>query len=293
MRYLPYALLGALAAGYVGMSMYHDEQRPPILEIYVFALGSGHATFIRTPDDQRILIGGGGNSEVIRHLTHILPFYSRYIDAVVIPADRPTDIVGLIDVVVRYDVGRIYAPAPLVVDAVVSSSPSEALVALYDAARSSGIDVVGLRAGDRIDWGEVFADVLFPEIGDRFEYSLASPPEIVMRVSYDDTSVVCAGKATPKVQRYLVSSPLSPQYESDALVVSHGASASTLVDGFMETVDPRYIVYSKDEPSSSAKKPVVDPLAGMLDEQRFNLHERGDVRIRSDGEELRVDAFLL
>ena len=95
------AAVGAVALG-LGGYVWKEENRPAILEVYVFSLSSGRSIFIRTPEDKRILIDGGGNSDIVDELTQILPFYSRRIDAVVATNSEGNNVSGLIDVLNRY-----------------------------------------------------------------------------------------------------------------------------------------------------------------------------------------------
>jgi hypothetical protein len=41
------------------------------------------AVFLQTSGGKRILINGGGNSEIIRKITKVIPFYSRHIDTII------------------------------------------------------------------------------------------------------------------------------------------------------------------------------------------------------------------
>src|ERR1700690_3654211 len=77
------AATAILATATLGGYVWKEEHHPAILEIYAFNLKSGRSYFIRTPDDKRILVDGGANSEIIGELTRILPFYSRRIDSLI------------------------------------------------------------------------------------------------------------------------------------------------------------------------------------------------------------------
>jgi beta-lactamase superfamily II metal-dependent hydrolase len=95
------ATASAIVAG-VGAYVWHQEHRLPLLDIYLFALKSGQSAFIRTPDDRRILVNGGSNSEIIRRISKRLPFYSRRIDALIVTDTSAKNVSGLIDVLERY-----------------------------------------------------------------------------------------------------------------------------------------------------------------------------------------------
>ena len=108
--YIFVPLLILLTTSCLGLYVYKWEYRKLFLEIYFFSLERGRAIFIRTPQNKTILIGGGQNSEVIRGITKVLPFYSRKIDLVIAPAATPAQIGGLIEVIERYEIDEIVFP---------------------------------------------------------------------------------------------------------------------------------------------------------------------------------------
>ena len=78
------------------------------LRIYVFSLKNNIAIFLQTSSGKRILINGGGNSEIVRKITKVIPFYSRHIDTIISTNEEDKNITGLISVVDRYKVDRAY-----------------------------------------------------------------------------------------------------------------------------------------------------------------------------------------
>lgn len=320
--------LASCLAGYI----WHEQQRPPVLEIYVFALKTGRSMFIRTPDDQRILVDGGGNSQVIQQLTDIIPFYSRRIDTIIITNTDGKNVSGLLDVINRYDVGRIYLPKFTVENLGIASSTDKIFETFVGALVETQIHVDLVSDGDQIPLsgsgnGDVSvratAHLLFPVPPERFDYSKASAPEVLFNISYGDTSVLFMGDASKKVQKFVASSSaattslsLPTIANADVLVVSHSAAPANMSSEFMNLVRPESLVYEKAvmnlspnnsksiksktrlssmsvvktsaKSSSLKKKPskkvVADPLAAILDDNRFNLKEVGTVKIVSDGE---------
>lgn len=294
----------------------HDQQRPAVLEIYVFALKSGRSMFILTPDDQRILIDGGGNSQVIAQLTDIIPFYSRRIDAVVVTNTDGKNVSGLVDVMGRYDVGRVYVPRFTLENLGIASSTDHIYETFVDAVKFVGVRVDEVEAGDQIplsgylsgedngsDQYRATMHVLFPSQPGIFSYSKASAPELLFSIEYGATSVTFIGDASAKVQKYVASSSdvineqSSVNSSSRALVVSHSASEGSMSQEIMDVLRPDFLVYDKlvrenltkkSQTKSTTKntKPKPNPLATILNEDRFNLKETGTVKIVSDGEEM-------
>lgn len=291
----------ALAFGMAGY-VWREEHREPILEVYVFNLKSGSSVFVRTPDDKRILINGGANSEVIRELTDILPFYSRRIDTVIATDADGKDVSGLIDVLERYSVDNVVAPAVTLQSIGLASTTDQIYATFLDTVRRLKIPLREVSAGDTLDFGQkiggspVSAEVLFPATSSStssnkgtFQYSRASAPEIIMRISYGKTSVMLLGNATTKVQKFIATSTS----RTDVLAIPHGISAGSLSAALMNEIKPDYLIYSQAISSSSKKSTVsqyssaknkkVDPLYFILANKRFNLKDKGTVKVVSDG----------
>src|SRR5689334_6366418 len=128
----------AVSAGLAGY-VWYENHRPPVLEVYVIPLKTGQALFIRTPNDKRILVDGGTNSEIIRYISKILPFYSRRIDQIIVTRTDGAHVTGLIDAVNRYAVGEVVAPGITLESLGLASSTDQIHQTFLDAAASHKI----------------------------------------------------------------------------------------------------------------------------------------------------------
>ena len=109
------------------------------------------------------------------------------------------------------------------------------------------------------------------------------------------------GDASLKIQKYIAANNSQP---SDALIASNNGNASNLAIQLIDSLAPDYLIYSaqllkgtsgntnqstKIKSSASSKsKPKTDPLAGILSENRFNVREKGMVKVVSDGVSLKI-----
>lgn len=136
--------IGAACVLTVAIAFYvwHISQRPAVFELYVFDTPGAQSLFMRTEDDRRILVHGGSNSDIVRRVTSLLPFYSRRIDTVVALDDDPKHITGLIEIVGRYEVGSV------ILDHATSSSP--AFGVLLDRIAENGIATSSISAGEYV-----------------------------------------------------------------------------------------------------------------------------------------------
>ena len=105
------------------------------------------------------------------------------------------------------------------------------------------------------------------------------------------------GDASIKIQKFIAANNELP---SDVLITSNNGNASNLAVQLIDSLAPDYLIYSaqilkgtnntnvsaptqKKSTASSKAKPKADPLAGILNDNRFNVREKGMVKIVSDG----------
>lgn len=296
--------LGTATLVGIGAYAWRESFRPAILEIAVFDTPGAPAMFIRTPGDKRILVDGGSNAEIVRRLTGELPFYSRRIDMAIVTVPDGRHVTGLVDVLQRYVVDKVVVPAVTLENLGLVSSTDTIYRTLLDAVEELHLPLQPVMAGDRLvlDPGStttppVFLDVIFPVSSDRFEYSRASGPEIVFRILFGSTSVVFAGGASPKVQKFIAAQGASGNLSgrADVLVVSHGATATSLSSELLKVLRPSVVVYSRQisgkqvsRLSKNGQSQKSDPLAGFLKDQISNVRDQGKTKITSDGEVIRI-----
>ena len=78
------------------------------LEVIFFDVGQGNAIFIETPQEKQILIDGGPDSLLIlKHLAEEMPFWDRVVDIIISTHSSPDHLIGLIEVLARYEVSKI------------------------------------------------------------------------------------------------------------------------------------------------------------------------------------------
>lgn len=299
--------IATCVAGYI----LHEEHRPQILEIYIFSLKGSRAIFIRTPDDQRVLVNGGPNSEVIKHITEVLPFYSRHIDVIVATDDDPKNVTGLIDVLDRYDVGRAYIPRYTAQSAGVASSTDPITQIFRATLEEKQIHTREISAGDqiRISGPEdvapgmvppVTLHALFPVDPSGFGYSKASPPQIVFTIEHGDNRFTFIDDASMKVQKSMVSATTTKQIFDTAgpnsvLITSKAGKVGDIASELVSVIRPSQLVFEQTTPvkqravstTKVQKKP--DPLAGILMDHRFNLRVLKMVRILSGGMTVKIE----
>ncbi len=292
--------IGTAALAGIGGYAWHESRRPAVLEVFVFDTPGLPSIFMRTPDDMRILIGGGSNADIVRRITDILPFYSRRIDTIIAPDTDGRNVTGLIEVLNRYQVGRVLVPEVTLATVGLASSSDPAYEVFKEEIRKKAIPSEAFSAGMQFQFGQVTATILFPIDPGAFKYSKASAPALCMHVSYGSASVLITGGVGTKTQKFIASAAsTSPGiFPVSALATYRSTASGNISAELLRIANPEYLIYSQAIPKA-AKKPQAaaqkkgplqkaDPLAGLLKDQRFNIREKGIVKIISDGHSLEI-----
>ncbi len=187
--------IAIIAFGIIGAHVYRWEYRKPFFEVYFFSLNKGRSIFVRSPKGKTFLIGGGQNSEVIREITKVMPFYKRKIDYIVVPSAVPAQIGGLIEVVDRYDIGEVIVPKIM--------ATSSVLAQLMKNVYKKKIHVEEVERGDVVEIEENFSiNIFFPY--KEFRFNKTSLPELGFLVSFASTSVYFIGNLSRAVQKNIL-----------------------------------------------------------------------------------------
>ncbi|MES2314674.1 MAG: hypothetical protein V4524_01925 [Patescibacteria group bacterium] len=276
----------------IGLYIWSISRVPTKLELYVFNTKGKPSIFIRTPQDERVLINGGANGDIIRYLTKVIPFYSRRIDTVILTNDITNNVTGLIDIVNRYKIGSVIIPTLTMRDLGSASSTDQIYGAFIDAVNAQGILIKEVTRGDELNFSGLKIEILFPVSVNEFAYSKASGPELVLKISYGSCSFLLIGDASTKIQKFIVqnssTNTLADSLSSNVLIIPHGASASSLSLDLVNTVRPEFIVYSQSVASGKSTSKKVDPLYMILKDHRFNIQQKNTVKVFSDGESVQI-----
>lgn len=268
-------ILGFLATAGMGIYIAHFELRDPVLDMYFFNLERGRSVFLVTPQGKTILIDGGQNTQVLRELTKVLPFYRRRIDTVIITNSLPKNTGGLIEVVRRYEIGKIVKPEIV--------GTSTALLALEEEIEKKNLPVEKLKKGDRFAIDEVDFSVLFPD--PFFKYNKTSRPELILKISYGKNSILLLGDVSKTIQKSLV--PLMDRV--DIIEYAHSAGDSRTSGDLFEKTYPKFVVIQKQIRAPSSRVPKNPPKKPPFNIEKqegtelVNLKTDGSVKFVLDG----------
>ncbi|MEK7213523.1 MAG: hypothetical protein AAB637_00195 [Patescibacteria group bacterium] len=234
-KFIFLALLLAFCA--FGVYFYHFEYRKPLLEIHIFSLNRGRSVFIRTPQNKTILIGGGQNTEVIRELTKVTPFYKRKIDYIIISSVLPAQIGGLIEVINRYEVEEIIMPKLM--------ATSTILTQLQKEIRKQKIHAEEVLKGDIIEIEkDLKLNILFPYKD--FKFNKTSLPELGLSLEYGRTTAYFIGNLSKTIQKYITKN-LEIKNGENIIEFYNSAIDSKVSAELIEKIKPKFIWSTKEK----------------------------------------------
>ncbi len=247
------------------------------LSVTFLDIGQGDAIFIESPTGVQVLIDGGQNGAVLRHLAEEMGFFDRSIDIVLATHPDKDHVGGIPDVLDRYDVSEVVMTE--------NEGTSAAAELFQDRVDAEGARVTYARRGMQYNLGGgALLSILFPDRDPSKLESNAS--SIVARLVYGNTEFLFTGDSPKAIEEYLVTLDGSG-LQSDVLKVGHHGSRTSSSASFLEAVQPTYAVISagKDNQYGHPHKEVLDALSGV-GAQTENTAERGSITFISDGSTL-------
>jgi competence protein ComEC len=154
------------------------------------------------------------------------------------------------------------------------------------AARDAGVPVYVVGRGDRLRFGAVEADVLWPPPG----AASSNDDSVVLRLRYGRRTFLLTGDIESRAERALLAS--LDGLRADALKVAHHGSRTSSTEGFVAATRPALAVISagRDSPHGHPHPEVVTRwrAAGA---RVLTTAEHGRVTGSTAGEDLRVETF--
>ncbi len=201
-------------------------------------IGQGDALYIESPTGTHVLVDGGPDKALMSALPHVLPWYDRHIDMVVVDNPDQDHFSGFIPLLQQYSVDVVLEPG------VKGSSPSYGVLEHEIADRK--IPEMIAERGQVIDLGGgAYLQILFP---DRDVSGLSTNDgSIFMRLVYGNTSVIMGGDSPSQIEDYLVARDAAAgggTLRSTILKAGHHGSKTSSSPDFVSAVDPQWAVIS-------------------------------------------------
>ncbi len=232
---IPYLILVTLllAAGFVWSRVlgqdFSDKVRIDFLDV-----GQGSAILVEAPNSNQVLIDGGPSDAVLAKLGENLPLGDRQIELVILTHPDSDHLSGLIEVLKRYEVGRI-------LESGIADNSAEYQV-WNDLIAEKKIPVIFAQAGQTVKVADNLAiKILYPLAkinGQDFKNTNAT--SLVGKIIYGQNSVLFTGDAEEQTEQPLLL--IGADLKADILVVGHHGSKTSTSAEFLATVAPQIAV---------------------------------------------------
>ena len=195
-------IAAALVVGVSSIAMGDAATR--VTRLVMLDVGQGDAILLESRGGARMLVDGGPDPDrLLMELDARIPPWDRRVDVIVLTHPHEDHVAGLVRVLERYRVGRVYEPG------MHGTGPGWQA---WDAALRGGPPRSTLAAGARIQLDEIRLSVLWPEQG-----TVPLEPAATGR-GINDTSVVMLGEADGR--RFLLTG--DAEDDVDPVLLAHG-----------------------------------------------------------------------
>ena len=266
-KYLVSTCMAIVLLTYSNFQYYRDS----ILFIYFLNIGQGDSVLIETPDHYLILIDGGPDSTVLTELAAVLPASIKKIDMIIDTHADSDHLAGLIDVIQRYDVGRI----------LINGSQKALQKKFLEKVDARGFPLGAVTRLSDFKFGCcIFIDFLWPEAGT--VAGNENDKSISFVLSYADFAFYSGGDLSKEYEEKIL---LKQEQDLDLYKAGHHGSRTSTSQKVLQKFKPELVVISAayENKFGHPHKEVVDML-GSEQIKYLRTDLQGRIKVSSDGE---------
>jgi len=211
------------------------------LAIYFFNVGQGDAEMIQKGDFQ-ILIDGGPDDKVLSEMGKVMPLSDRKIDVMILSHPHADHLVGLNQILDRYEVGAVYSTGV--------SYTSNQYLEFLEKIKNKKIEYKLPKEGDSLELPAI-GKINFLWPGERFKQQIAENINNTSEIVQFCAQLHCAlfsGDAEVEEQKelldYYSQKNKIEALKSEVLKIPHHGSSNGAGEDFFKAIDPKYAVIS-------------------------------------------------
>lgn len=200
-------------------------------------VGQGDAILLTAPSGEQVLIDGGPEQMVLQKLAKVMPFLDRTLDLVVLTHPHADHVMGLVQVLERYEVGAVLLTGVFYENPIYE--------AFLEKINKYGVPIL-IASGQNFMIGEVDFRVLFPLeslTGQIFENINNS--SIVLKATHGDMDILLTGDAEHEVEEFLLFR--GQDLEAEILKIGHHGSRTASSSDFLDAVSPEIAIIQSGE----------------------------------------------
>ena len=302
------ALLPAFAAMLLltGIIIFHPFSSPRIdgrLHLDFLDVGQGDATLVTFPNGKTLLIDGGGRSSFKKNDSDdaepiepdvrtigeaVVSEFLWYrglsrIDHILATHADVDHIQGLTDVARNFKIGSaVFGRTPM-------DDPD--FIELADVLHRRNIRVETISRGERLEFGDVTIEVLYPTETDDPNAISDNDHSVVLRIVYGSRIFLLTGDIERKAESALVNN--GGTLAADLIKVAHHGSRTSSTEEFVDAVGAKSAVVSvgRNSPFGHPHPEVVNRWTES-GATVMTTGERGTVSVSTDGKDLIIKSFL-
>ncbi len=254
------------------------------LKIYFFDVGEGDAVLARFPHNEDVLIDGGPDEKILEKLDRVLPWGDRTIETVIITHPHADHITGLLAVIKKYKIGKIYYSGVFY--------PSRTYISLLEEIKRKNIPLKAITSPQEAplsEGGKLL--ILYPteDLRGKEIFNLNNT-SLVVKLVYHNFSCLLMGDAEEEVEETLLKN--KPLVKASVIKIAHHGSSSASSQDFLQAVSPQAAIISvgKNNDYHLPSRRVLKRLE-RLGIKVYRTDYNGDIEVISDGEKYRTIDF--
>ncbi|HLD27802.1 MAG TPA: ComEC/Rec2 family competence protein [Patescibacteria group bacterium] len=249
------------------------------LKVYFFDVGQGDAVLIRTPSRQNVIIDGGPDNVLAAKLGQALPFYDRTVDLMILTHPHDDHLVGLIQVLEKYQVKQILYTGAL--------QPTDNYLKWLQVIKDKGLNLKIARAGQNFVFGQAELNIIYP-VDDLTNQQMENlnNSSIVSRLVYGQISFLFTGDLEQAGEEEILGLS-GVSLNSQVIKIGHHGSETSSGEEFLRAVSPDYAVISvgRDNKFGHPSRRIIKRLQ-RLGTEILRTDELGDVVFVTGGTDL-------